>query len=127
MAAAKTTRRAIDEAVLGYGVGDFFADLFTGGSVSISKGYRGINPLTGRPVDDKEAQPTGTLHDITKTDVYKAQQARVADMTTRGQSADQARDKALAALMALRSAAPAQGAAPIAVTVPSFSLGRRRY
>lgn len=122
MAGTTSLRRTIDDAQVGYSAGDFFADFFTAGAYSMDKGRRGINPLTNRPFDEKDPAPTGTIHDITKTDAYQGQLARQQALAAQGTAADQQRQQALQALQALKSA-PAASYTPIAVSVPSFSLG----
>ncbi len=104
---------------LGYSAGDFFLDLFFGGAHSLNKMSQGIDPRTGEPMD-KSNEPK--VHDITKTDAYKALQERLAAVKARGEGAQQRHAAALDAMRAVRSA-PSQSYAPIRSSVPSFALG----
>lgn len=66
--------------------------------------------------------PASTVRDFTTTEGSRAIQSRVQGQGLRGAGAERQRAEALQALSALRGQ-PVQSAAPIQVTVPSFSLG----
>ena len=90
--------------------------------MSIARAYGGVNPLTGRPFDEKEPTATARVHDITKADAYQQMVARERAAQAAGTAAEQRRTQATEALRALKNA-PASAYTPIAVSVPSFSLG----
>lgn len=114
--------RTIDNAILGYGAAEFFADFFTGGVLAPLRLKQNLDPETGEPMSVDQ------VRDVTQTAAHRAGLVRGQVATDKGAAADKKRQEALQALRALRSqplSSAGPGAGPIAVNVPSFALGGR--
>lgn len=72
--------------------------------------------------NEDDGRATATVQDITKTDAYRAHQARLAAMDAQGLAAETRRQQALEALRNLQAASAAVYT-PIQISLPSFNLG----
>jgi hypothetical protein len=82
--------------------------------------FGGRSPTSG---SDDDGRATAKVQDITKTEAYRGQQAMLQQLVSRGGDADTRRAQALQALQQLRAAPASSAYTPIAVSVPSFSIG----